>query len=336
MLCSSACYQTVLLIPGFICGVMVVIWLFRQGLHHGRLWWILIGLSLIWSGAIILSAFGLTFWALIPAGLAFSGTILIMALLIKRQASQRSEISRLQRIAEVRSDRVSALSHEIRNPLAMIKGSVDLLLEGNPGPLTPQQLKFLQTISQNSEHLNILSEDLLTQARIEAGLFKLHLETTDVKALIRQSINNLRYQTDSREQKIRVDSPQVMEKIYADPRLITQAMINLLQNASRHTTHGGHIYVTIADNDSLVVISITDDGAGMTAEQRQKLFRKFSSGRPLGDGTGLGLVITKLIVELHGGQIMVDTQLGRGTTVLFTLPRWRNDVNGEAVGIGGG
>ncbi len=312
----------ILLWPGLIGSIASLIWLNRRGVRRGKTVWMLAALSVLWVLAVLLT---LLHWSATFLGisLAFAISTYVIAILSNDNHNQRAEVARLRRIADVRADRVSALSHEIRTPLAMIKGATDLLLEGNPGPLTLQQLTFLQTISSNCENTISLAEDLLVQARIEAGLFKLRLEQVDLKVLTRQVVLSIERISTEREQVFHVDYPQVMENIYVDPRLIRQALYNLLQNASRHTSMGGHIYVTLAENDAGVVISVMDDGAGMSAEDRRRLFRRFSSGRPLGDGTGLGLVITKQIIELHGGQIMVDTSLGRGTTVLFTLPRWR-------------
>jgi signal transduction histidine kinase len=108
-----------------------------------------------------------------------------------------------------------------------------------------------------------------------------------------------------------------------DPGLVLQALTNLLSNASRFTSTGGRISVRVAEIDDGMAIYVSDDGDGMTREQRAQLFRRFATGRPLADGTGLGLVITKDIVELHGGSIMVDTTARRGTTFVVTLPAVR-------------
>ena len=332
---NGAEWLSLWLLPGLVGALGGLGWLYWRGIRRGWLTWGLVGLSALWTAGIGLTALRQWPLALLVLSLAFATSMTLMVYLTWHRANQRVEIARLQRMADVPSDRVSALGHEVRTPLAMIKGAADLLLEGNPGPLTPQQHTFLQTISQNCEHTIALAEDLLIQARIEAGLFKLRLEPVDVNALARQAVRAIRALTAGREQFINLNYPQVMDRIHVDPRLITQALTNLLQNASRYTSQGGHIYVAIADNDSAVVISVTDDGAGMSAEERQQLFQKFASGRPLGNGTGLGLVITRQIIELHGGQIMVDTSLGRGTTVLFTLPRWREKNNGQATRAGG-
>jgi two-component system, OmpR family, sensor kinase len=323
------------LAPGLVGALGALVWLWRRGVRRGRLWLGLAGPGLLWLAGAGLSLSPWRPLGLVLLSLAFAAALFLLAGLIAGQARHQAEAARLLHIVDARSDRITALSHEIRTPLAMIKGAVGLLLEGNPGPLTSQQTKFLQTISQNCENTILLAEDLLVQARIEAGMFKLRLEPVDIKALAWQAKETIQGGLTERGQTLSLDHPQVMERVPADPRLLTQALTNLLHNASRHTSHGGQIFLTIANNDAEVAISVTDDGAGMSAEERQRLFQKFASGRPLGDGTGLGLVITKQIVELHGGQILVDTSLGRGTTVLFTLPRRLKEQDGQTTRAGG-
>jgi len=324
------------LIPGWLSIGGAGLWLYRRGLRRKRLGWSLIGLAGGWAAGMAAIAIGWWPIGLVIISAVFAGSIGLLAYSVWREGNQQPEIARLRRIAEVRADRMAALSHEVRTPLALIKGATDLLLEGNPGPLTAQQETFLKTISQNCEHIIALAEDMLTQARIDAGLFKLRLVPVDLKALAWEAVRAIRLLTASREQIIHLNCPQVMDQVQADPRLLQQALSNLLQNASRHTSQGGYIYVTISNNDVATIVSVTDNGAGMSEEARRNLFQKFASGRPLGDGTGLGLVITKQIIEMHGGQIMVDTSLGRGTTFLFTLPHWRgHDANGQTARAGG-
>ena len=216
---------------------------------------------------------------------------------------------------------MSALSHEIRTPLAMVHGAAELLHSGDAGPLTPAQKRFVETIRQQSTHVIDMAEALLVQARIDAGLFDLHMVPVDMRSLVRGTVDDMQAFCAQRHQRILLHSPQRMGRFDCDRRLIRQALVNLLQNATRHTSHGGDIEVRILDNDDDVVLSVLDDGDGMSAEDRARLFTKFASGRPLGDGTGLGMVITKQIVELHGGRLLVDTQLHRGTTVMMSLPR---------------
>lgn len=245
----------------------------------------------------------------------------IMALSMRRTAAARSnELAQLEQLLERRAEQVTALSHELRTPLSMIKGAVDLLREGTPGPLTAAQARFLQVLDQQSTQVIGLCESLLIQAKIEAGLFTPHLERVDVSVVVREVVTAMRPLCGQRQQRISLDMPQVMPRIRADPMLLTQALTNLLSNASRFTTTGGNLDVRVMLIDTGVAVYVSDDGAGMSQAERQRLFHRFATGRPLADGTGLGLVITKTIVELHGGEIMVHTASTRGTTILLTLP----------------
>jgi signal transduction histidine kinase len=237
--------------------------------------------------------------------------------------TQRSELERLSRLLERRAEQVAALSHELRTPLSMIKGGADLLLEESPGPVTPMQRKFLRSVAQQSDHVIGLCEGLLVQAKIESGLFTPRRELTDMSGLARDVVTAMRPLCAQRNQRISLDTPQVVPMIAVDPGLVRQALTNLLSNAMRFTSNGGSIAVRVREIDDGIVVYVSDDGDGMTREQRAQLFRRFATGRPLADGTGLGLVITKDIVELHGGAIMVDTTARRGTTFVLTLPSKR-------------
>lgn len=233
---------------------------------------------------------------------------------------QQAELKRLNLLLERRAEQVAALSHELRTPLSMIKGAADLLLEGSPGPVTRVQSQFLRSIAQQCDQVIGLCEGLLVQAKIESGLFVPQFEPTDILVLARDVVLAMRPLCAQRGQRISLDTPQVCRPIPADPSLLLQAFTNLLSNASRFTSAGGSINVRVREIDNGVAVYVSDDGAGMTREQRAKLFRRFATGRPLADGTGLGLVITKDIIELHGGSIFVDTTARRGTTFVFTLP----------------
>lgn len=238
-------------------------------------------------------------------------------------ASLRAETARLSDLVDRRAEQVAALSHELRTPISMIKGSADLLIEGTPGPLTTAQERFLGVIDHQCTQVVALCESLLIQAKIEAGLFAPRLEQTDISVIARDVVTAMRPLCAQRQQRISLDTPQVTPRIPADPTLMAQALTNLLSNASRFTSVGGNIHVRIMVIDTGISVWVTDDGAGMTREQRQRLFQRFATGQPLADGTGLGLVITKTIVEMHDGSIVVDTTSTRGTTFLLTLP-WGN------------
>jgi signal transduction histidine kinase len=236
----------------------------------------------------------------------------------ERECRARDE---LERTVQIRSDRLSMLSHEIRTPLTLMRASLELLFDESAGPLTGPQRTFLETIFQNEERIATLAQNLLTQARLESGVFSPKPQPVNLRRIVRLVVNDLRILTEQRKQQIRTYYPQVLPRALVDPGLVRQVLVNLIRNASRHTSEGGLIVVSIARNDHVLLVSVTDDGSGMGLEHRRRLFKRFSTGgASLGDGAGLGLVIVKLIVEWHGGRVYVDTSLGRGTSFYFTLP----------------
>jgi signal transduction histidine kinase len=229
------------------------------------------------------------------------------------------EIERLQELAHRRADQISVLSHEVRTPLALIKGSADLLAEQTPGPLTPTQAKFVDTISDSAAHVISLSEDLLMGARIEAGLFEVHLREVELRSYLRSVVRELRQVHSHRA--VALDVPGPPTKVMLDPKLIHQLISNLVGNSLRHDDDPhNEIVVRGHTAEGNVLIAISDHGRGMSDSERAGLFERFRTSAPLGQGTGLGLYISKHIVELHGGRIFVDTIASHGTTVLVTFP----------------
>ncbi len=262
----------------------------------------------------------MTAWAwAVAAVAALIALVATIACLRLRRAWQvdRADLRRLQRTAQRNADQISVVSHEIRTPLALMKGAADLLAEGTPGPLTPSQARFVETISKNCHTVIDLAQDLLVQARIDAGMFSLHLQRVDFRSLATSVVNELRLLHSA---DIALDCPGAPPRAWADAKLMRQAIINLINNATVHASDARLITLRVVGTDEQVLVSVSDDGSGMTAEQRQQLFERFSSGRPLRDGTGLGLVITRQIVRMHGGEVYVDTTPARGTTMMFSVP----------------
>ena len=231
--------------------------------------------------------------------------------------SDRVEVERLRGIARRNADQVSILSHEIRTPLTLMRGSADLLVEGTPGPLTPRQRSYLETIQRNCEAVISLAEDLLTQERIDAGMFELHPMVVRLRPLAQSVIRELR---GLHTIPIALDSPGAPPQVWADPSLVRQVLINLVNNAIAHSSGASLVTIRIVTRDTNVLISVSDDGGGIDDDQRRRLFERFASGRPLRDGTGLGLVITRQIVQMHGGKLLVDSVAGSGTTMMVSLP----------------
>lgn len=225
-----------------------------------------------------------------------------------------------RQLAEHRSRVIAAVSHEIRNPLTMIASAARLIQETDDS-FTVNQRKFMTVVLQQADHAVSIADDLLVQARIDAGKFSLNPTLTDLNKLVREVVEAIKPVASHRSQTLFVDAPQYVPPLLVDPRAIRQALSNLLMNAVRHTAEGRMIIARVRDNGNAAVLMVLDDGDGMSKDDRRRLFEPFESGDLLGDGTGLGLSITRQLVEAHGGRILVDTRLNEGTSIMMTLPR---------------
>ena len=193
-------------------------------------------------------------------------------------------------------------------------------MEETPGPLNDIQREFVSTIAQNSNLVIDMAADLLAEARLEAELFQIHLERVDVRHLVRECVADLRR---VHQAPIHLDSHGAPLYMSVDPRLMRQAISNVITNAARHAGPDVRIHVSVVDGEDAVTVSVSDNGEGMSSEERAMLFVPFATGGSQRPGTGLGLMITQRIVELHGGRVLVDTITRRGTTVFLSLPlKW--------------
>ncbi|MBC7291553.1 MAG: HAMP domain-containing histidine kinase, partial [Actinotalea sp.] len=244
--------------------------------------------------------------ALVAAATLLAGLVALVAWWATRALrslrDSRHEAERLRDLAKERAQRTSVLSHEIRTPLALVKGAGELLAEETPGPLNDRQRQFLATITQNVQQVIDMAEDLLVEARMEATLFDVHLTTTDLRVLVRQTVRELRR---LHSVPILLDSRGAPLMVPVDRNLMRQAIWNLVNNAARHAGEGVSITVRLVGGDETVLLSVSDDGSGMTPQERAALFTPFATGSTRRPGAGLGMMITQRIVELHGGRMFV-------------------------------
>ena len=257
--------------------------------------------------------------------------IVCAVLLARSQCSlqrTREELARLRAFHEEQMRRPNVLSHELRTPLTVVRGAAELLLAESAGPLNPDQKRFVQTIAENSNQVIEMASDLLAEASLELDLFNLRLEWTEMRQLVRKCVAQLRR---GHTASIRLDNHGAPLRMQVDPRLMGQAVTNVVNNAARHAGEGVSILVRVTESDETVTVSVSDDGTGMPPQDRALLFTPFATGGSRRPGTGLGMMITQRIVELHGGRILVDTISRKGTTVFLTLPRtWREPDRKEA------
>jgi PAS domain S-box-containing protein len=222
---------------------------------------------------------------------------------------------------------VSTVSHELRTPMTSIKGYADLLLMGAVGSLTGDQHRFLTIIKSNTDRLTLLVNDLLDISRIESGRLILTPRVIHVSDLIGQVIAAMEGRAIERGLDLRSDLPPVLPEIFADPDRVIQILTNLVGNACRYTPSGGEVVVSARARGDEVHVAVRDTGIGISEEDQARLFsRFFRSEDPLvqeAPGTGLGLSITKSLVEIHGGRIWVESELGKGSTFAFSLPTAR-------------
>jgi len=223
-----------------------------------------------------------------------------------------------------KSEFVSFVSHELRTPMTSIKGYADMLGRGMVGPLSSQQEEFVHTICNNVDRMQVLVADLQDVSRIETGQMQLEMNPTSFVAVLENALQSTQGQIEKRAQQLTTEVPEDLPLVHADPARLVQILINLLSNACKYTPEGGRVGVQVSMNGESVHCAVSDTGIGISPEDQANLFTKFfrSADQAVRDmpGTGLGLCIVKNLVELQGGEIAVESQVGEGTTFTFTVP----------------
>ncbi|HXQ70805.1 MAG TPA: ATP-binding protein [Pyrinomonadaceae bacterium] len=235
------------------------------------------------------------------------------------------DITHLRELDRLKSEFIATASHELRTPLTSVQMGVYLLLEGAAGELNDKQTEVLSACREECERLDKLMRDLLDLSRIEAGESKLELQTISIRDLILKEAEELRPQVEAKGLVFSVDLPANLPFVLADGSQISRVIANLVVNAIRYTREG-EIKVGAETRGNHVAVSVSDTGTGIPTEYLPHIFDKFVQvpGAATG-GAGLGLAISRLIVEAHGGQISAQSELDHGSTFTFTLPLHRND-----------
>jgi PAS domain S-box-containing protein len=231
------------------------------------------------------------------------------------------DITHLREIDRLKSEFIATASHELRTPLTSVQMGVHLLLEGAAGELTDKQQEVLAACREDCERLEKLMRDLLDLARIETHESAPQFVSVRLADLFGKAAEHLRPQVEAKGVVLKVAAPPSLPAVRADRTQIERVIDNLVMNALRYTPRGGEIGIRATAADHNLLISVTDTGRGIPAEYLPHIFDKFVQvpGAQSG-GAGLGLSITKGIVEAHGGQISVQSEVGRGSTFTFSLP----------------
>ncbi|MDB5168343.1 MAG: sensory box protein [Candidatus Saccharibacteria bacterium] len=231
----------------------------------------------------------------------------------------------LEALNNVKDEFVSLASHQLRTPATGIKQFLGLLLEGYAGPLTEQQMAYIQKAYDSNERQIDLVNSLLRTAQIDAGKVILDKSFVTLRTIIDEVVENMREVFTARRQNVEVHEAQPLSNIYIDSSRVRMMLENLIDNASKYTDNDGRIVITLSETKAYVDISIQDTGVGMAEKDLKRIFDKFNRiPNRLSDnvgGTGLGLYWAKKIVELHKGIIKVRSQEGEGTEFLIRLPK---------------
>ncbi len=256
----------------------------------------------------------------------------------RMEATLRAQNEKLKELDRLKNNFISTVSHELRTPLAAIMGYAEFLEDEISGRLNADQQNYVLQISKGARKLRLLVDDLLDVARFDSGSFHLNPRVDDLARTVREIIGTL--QPQAQAAKIHLESllPICPVLLVFDPDRIGQVLLNLLGNALKFTPAGGTIQVRLVAGGHHVGIEVQDSGIGISPENEPKVFQKFyqidpGSTREKG-GAGLGLSISKALVEAHGGQIGVESRLGAGSKFWFKLPnaRWVEDDASASAG----
>jgi PAS domain S-box-containing protein len=240
--------------------------------------------------------------------------------LLAREREQNAELRTLDRMKD---EFVALVSHELRTPLTSIRGYVELLAEGEAGDLSPDQQHFLAVVARNADRLHSLVGDLLFMAQLEAGRITLERGPVDLGEVAAEAVETGRPLADGKGIALSLAAePDVA--LEADRGRIGQVLDNFVSNAVKFTSPGGAVDVRVATEAGRAVVEVRDTGMGIPADEQAQLFERFfrsSTARKSAiQGTGLGLTISKAIVEAHGGEIAFTSVEGAGTTFRIELP----------------
>ncbi|MCW5859891.1 MAG: hypothetical protein KIS63_16455, partial [Caldilineales bacterium] len=234
------------------------------------------------------------------------------------------DITRMKEIDRLKSNIVASVSHELRTPLTSIKGYTDLLMGGYAGDDLQLRHQFLTIIGAETDRLVRFVNDLLDLTRLESGRSAGDMDDVYLDEVVRESVRTLAVQAEQSHVQILTVLPDDLPAVHASKHLMAGMVKNLISNAIKFSPSGGQVRVTLQEAPSTLLFEVADEGIGIAPEDLPHLFSKFyrseSAWRSGIKGTGLGLALVKETVEMHHGQIAVESKLGEGTRFLVSLP----------------
>lgn len=237
------------------------------------------------------------------------------------------DVTEQRRVERMKSDFVANVAHEIRSPMAPMKDAVGLVLDETTGPLNENQKKFLNIVDKNIDRLTRLINDLLDLSKIEAGRLDLKKKLISMEDLISGAVDVLQIYADRKGIQFTTSYDKQLPRFSGDRDRILQVIINLVTNALKFTPKGGTVSVDVKEvgtdpKTHALKFTISDTGPGILPEDANIIFDRFKQleSTEKTNGTGLGLAISKSIIEMHGGQIWVESEMGSGARFIFTIP----------------
>lgn len=266
-------------------------------------------------------AFGADALALVSV-VAEEASILVETAMLNRRLAETAE--QLAALNRMKDEFVSTVSHEFKTPLTTITGFLSVMIDGETGQMNEQQMKFLQIAKSAAKRLSGLVSDLLDLSRLEGGA-KMELRPLDLVELISQSVENHQPMAAEGGKTLSWTPPAArLSPAVGDQRWLGLVVDNLLSNALKFTRPSGTVTVEARDKGEFLMVSVSDDGIGIPAADREKIFERFYRASNRAEvnapGTGLGLAIAREVVAKHGGKIWFDSEVGQGTTFRFVVP----------------
>jgi signal transduction histidine kinase len=232
--------------------------------------------------------------------------------------------AKLRELAEMREEFLALTTHDLRSPLTVISGVISFFTSGRLGELSPEQKNMVSMMERNTQNLIELVNDLLDASKLESGTMRLDLASLDLRGVIDELRESMETLAKEKEINLVETLPADLPSVEADRAKLRRILYNLLSNALKFTQKGGRVEVRAERQKERVRISVSDTGVGIAPEDVEYLFDKYAQARSRATrgekGTGLGLYITRQLVELHGSEIKVESEVGRGSIFSFTLP----------------
>jgi len=235
------------------------------------------------------------------------------------------DITREKIVERMKTEFVSVAAHQLRTPLSAIKWTLKMLLDGDLGKITKEQRNFIGKTYQSNERMIALINDLLDVTRIEEGRYVYKPILAEFEPIVQFIVNSYKEEVEKRKLKLEFKKPEKkLPRVMLDVEKMRLAIQNLLDNAVRYTAPGGQVTVSLKPGKKEIEFSVKDTGVGIPQDQQKRIFTKFFRGanviRMETEGSGLGLFITKNIIEAHGGRIWFESEQNVGTTFYFTIP----------------